>query len=59
MSKTNNSYQFSEFNFGQISESELNLVELLVKHQYDFPAMDELKNLLERLYFNESNSKRA
>ena len=59
MSKSNNFYQFNQFDFGHLSDSETELVVLLIKHQYDFSKMDEFKRFLKRLFFNVSNSKRA
>jgi hypothetical protein len=56
MSKSN---QFNQFDFGHLSDSEIELVELLVKHQHGFSKMDELKRFLNKLFFNESNSKRV
>lgn len=59
MSKSNNFYQFNQFDFGHLSASETKLVELLIKHQHDFSKMDEFKRFLKRLFFNVSNSKRT
>ena len=58
MAVKNENYQFYEFNFGKLSDSENNLIELLAKHKDNFSKMNELKRFLSKLFFNESNSKR-
>ena len=49
-------FEFKPIEFNNLSESEIKLLDLLIKHQKDFSEMKKLKSFLKELFFQDDKS---